>query len=86
MPWVVELLPKAVRELRDLDPQVRQRVARAIDALAQDPFAGDVKRLKGGSCLYRRREGDYSILFTLEQARVRVIVVRVGHRRQVYTR
>lgn len=81
--WFVDLDARAARELRKLDRSAQQRVAAALDALAVDPFAGDVKPLKGkAEATYRRREGDYRIIFQLQADKV--LVLAIGHRREIY--
>ena len=79
----IELRPAAVRALRKLDPRVRQRVQGAIALLAQDPRPPGARALQGRSGL-RVRVGDYRIIYTVEDDVLLVVVVRLGHRRDVY--
>jgi len=79
----VELRPAAVRSLRKLDPQVRRRVQGAIAMLAQDPRPPGARALQGRPGL-RVRVGDYRILYTVDDDVLLVVVVRLGHRRDVY--
>lgn len=61
------------------------RIARALDRLAIDPYgAGNVKALNGGS--YRFRVGDWRVIYTLKEELLLllVLVVKVGHRRDIY--
>ncbi|MGH3600652.1 MAG: type II toxin-antitoxin system RelE family toxin [Pseudonocardiaceae bacterium] len=79
----IELRPGAVRALRKLDPGVRRRVHGAIALLAQDPRPPGARTLQGrpGLCV---RVGDYRIIYTIEDDVLLVVVVRLGHRRDVY--
>ena len=66
-----------------LEPAIRRRLARRIDRLAQDPRADAVK-LRGTEDVWRARVGDYRILYQVHDDRLLILVIRVGHRRDVY--
>lgn len=84
-PYSIELRPAAVRALRKLDPQVRQRIQGAIGLLAHDPRPPGARALQGRDGL-RVRVGDYRIIYTIDDRVLTVVVVRLGHRRDVYDR
>ncbi len=79
----IELRPAAARALRKLDPQARHRVQGAIALLAQDPRPPAARALQGRPGI-RVRVGDYRIIYTVEDDVLLVVVVRLGHRRDVY--
>jgi mRNA interferase RelE/StbE len=79
----IELRPAVVRALRKLDPQIRRRVQGAIALLAQDPRPPGARALQGRPGL-RVRVGDYRIIYTIEDDVLLVVVVRLGHRRDIY--
>lgn len=79
----IELRPAAVRALRKLDRQVRRRIQGAIALLAQDPRPPGARALQGRPGL-RVRVGDYRIIYTVQDDVLVVVVVRLGHRRDVY--
>ncbi len=81
----IELRPAAVRALRKLDPQVRHRVQGAIALLAEDPRPPAARALRGRPGL-RVRVGDYRIIYTVTDDVLLVVVVTLGHRRDVYDR
>lgn len=81
----IELRPAAARALRNLAPQVRRRVQGAIALLAEDPRPPGARALQGRPGL-RVRVGDYRIIYTVEDDVLLVVVVRLGHRRDVYER
>ena len=81
----IELRPAAVRALRKLDPQVRHRVQGAIALLAEDPRPPSARALRGRPGL-RVRVGDYRIIYTVTDDVLLVVVVTLGHRRDVYDR
>jgi mRNA interferase RelE/StbE len=81
--YAVEFLPSAARALAKLDRAVQRRIARRVDRLAVDPRADAVK-LRGADDVWRARVGDYRILYSIEDARLLVLVIKLGHRRDVY--
>jgi mRNA interferase RelE/StbE len=67
MTWDVEVSAGAEKDLRRLPRDRRAHVERAMDEMERDPFAGDVKPLKGPQWKgrFRMRIGDYRIIFTV---------------------
>jgi mRNA interferase RelE/StbE len=55
-----------------------------IDSLAANPRPQGVEKMKGEKNLYRVRTGDYRILYTIEDRKLIVLVVKIGNRRDVY--
>jgi mRNA interferase RelE/StbE len=80
----VEFLPSAARALGKLPPAARRRIARRIDQLAADPRGGGTLKLRGTDDIWRTRVGDHRLLYRIEDERLVVLVVKVGHRRDVY--
>lgn len=81
----VELRPAAARALRKLPPEVSPRIQGAIELLARDPRPPAARALQGRPGL-RVRVGDYRIVYAVEDDVLLVVVVTVGHRRDVYDR
>lgn len=79
----IELRPAAVRALRKLDPAVRGRIQGAIALLSEDPRPPAARALRGRAG-QRVRVGDYRILYTVQEDVLLVVVVALGHRRDVY--
>jgi mRNA interferase RelE/StbE len=85
MAYVVEFSPAARRQLRKLDPPILKRILRRIEKLEKQPRPKSAKKLQGsGEPLYRVRESDYRIVYSIEDDRLIVLVVRIGHRGEVY--
>jgi mRNA interferase RelE/StbE len=57
-----------------------------IAALAHDPRPSGVEKLHGVEGRYRVRQGDYRIIYVIDDALRRVIVLKVRHRREAYLR
>jgi len=82
----VTLAPAAARQLRKQDPQIRRRLQAALDLLAVEPRPPAATRLVGGSGEWRVRTGDYRIIYEIKDDELLVLVLQVGHRREVYRR
>ena len=81
--YKLQIKPSAVKELEALPSKDCRRVVARIHRLSSDPRPPGCERLTGDE-LYRVRQGNYRILHTIEDADSVVIVIRVGHRREVY--
>lgn len=80
----IEYTSRALRDLNGFDAPVRARLFRAIEALRLDPHPPASKRLKGSET-FRLRVGDYRVIYEVgEDSRLRILVLTVGHRREVY--
>ena len=83
MTYSVEVERTAEKELLALPPRVRARILGALQKLATDPFTTpNVKALKGGA--HRMRVGDYRVIFSIKTEVLVVLVVKIGHRKDVY--
>ena len=88
MAWSVEIAESADRELAKLDPQQRKRILKFLQgrvAKLDDPRS--VGEALHGSRLgefWKYRVGDYRLICKLEDDRLIVLVLRVGHRKEVY--
>ena len=85
MVYQVEFTPAAHRQFRKLTPESQRRLVPAIDALAETPRPAGAKKLTGEE-LWRIRVGDYRVIYALNDGHLTVLVVRVGHRREIYER
>lgn len=86
MTYQVEVAPAALRQLRKLDRPARRRVQAAIELLADQPRPGGAKKLVGGEGEWRVRTGDYRIIYEIHDTVLVILVVAVGHRRDIYER
>lgn len=84
MSYRVTLSPTAARQLRKLDPQARRRIQAAIDLLAEHPRPPAATQLVGGAGEWRVRTGDYRIVYEIQDDQLLILVLRLGHRREVY--
>lgn len=71
------------RDLRELPREDVRRILSRIRSLTDDPRPTGCQKLAGGE-RYRIRQGVYRIVYAIEDARLVVVIVKVGHRRDVY--
>lgn len=87
MTFQIQVAPAAVRQMRKLDGVALRRVQAAIELLAEDPRPSGAKKLVGGSGEeWRVRTGNYRIVYEIKDGELIVLVVAVGHRREIYQR
>ena len=89
MRWTIEFDRRALRDLQQLDRVVQRRI---LDYLTQRVAPAVSPRMLGEALtstfagLWRYRVGDYRVICRIEDERLVVLVVRIGHRRDVYDR
>lgn len=84
--YEVEFSRHASRQLRKLEARTIRRLEGAIELLAGKPRPPAAKKLVGGAEEWRVRVGDHRVLYEIHDDRLLILVVAVGHRRQVYER
>jgi mRNA interferase RelE/StbE len=85
VPYRVELTSVVEKQLQKLTPAVRDRLMDRIDKLGEVPRPpGCVKMTDYEKDAWRIRVGDYRVIYRIFDGRLLVLVLKVGHRRQVY--
>ncbi len=84
MPYRIEFASAATREFSKLAKSLQQRIASKIDAPASHPRPRGVEKLEGQERRYRLRVGDYRVIYEIQDEVLIVLIVRIGHRREVY--
>ena len=85
--YKVLLKPSAVKDVEDIDRRVdRERISRRIQALAENARPYGSEKLEGFEATYRLRQGDYRIVYDIDDAEGIVFVLKVRHRKDVYRR
>jgi len=82
--YQIELTPAARRDLKSVPARVRKQIDKRILALAENPYPPGSKKLRGAEGFHRIRVGDYRILYIVETHRLVIVIVTIGHRRDVY--
>ena len=78
------LKPSAEKELRKIPPPFLKQILAKIAALAETPRPFGVKLMKGEERFFRLRQGDYRIIYDIDDVAQVVTIVKIGHRREVY--
>ena len=73
---------KAVAYLDKLEKKQRARILRAVERLKIRPEAHLVRLVDEAA--YKFRVGDYRLIIDIEQAELRILVIKIGHRRNIY--
>lgn len=84
MAYSILLAPPAERQLKALPPTIQKRLVRRLKTLQGNPRPQGVKKLAGKDNLYRIREGDYRIVYTIRDTELVILVVKIGDRKEVY--
>jgi len=82
--YAIEIAPAAERAIKKLSADIQKRIIKAILSLEDEPRPSGIRKLSGEDNLYRIRVGDYRIVYQIRDDVLIVIIVRVGHRREVY--
>ena len=82
--YSVEIKPSAVREIEAIpQKKLRQKIVRRIRSLADDPRPHECEKLTGQD-RYRVRQGQYRVVYSIEDRALVVFVVKISHRSSVY--
>lgn len=84
MAYTVDFTAAAARQLEKLPRTVQERLSPTISALGDDPFPGGSKALEGRRRYRRVRVGDYRIVYQVDTEAATVLVVALGHRKDIY--
>ena len=74
----------AEKQFADIPHTELKKLAKRIDKLSSDPFPSGHEKMKGHDDLYRIRQGDYRVLYSLFLGKLVVLIIKIGHRRDVY--
>lgn len=80
----MRLKKTAQRDIKSLDRPVQKRILARLAELASEPRPAGAELLTGLADVWRVRVGDHRIVYTIKDDVLLVLVLRVGHRREVY--
>jgi len=85
-PFAIVFKKSALKELENLPAKVQQKILDALQLLALNPYTEllQIKKLKGADSLFRFRIQDYRVIYLIEDKTVKVTVIKIGHRKEVY--
>ena len=84
MPYRIEFAPRAAKAFRRLPREAQVRIKTRIDGLASDPRPQGAIKMTGNEGFHRFRVGAYRVIYLIEDDILLVLVVKIGHRRDIY--
>jgi mRNA interferase RelE/StbE len=82
--YSVELSRDAAKTIRNLDRITQRRLVAKLHELAEYPRPPNVKKLVGDADAWRVRVGDFRIVYEIHDRKLLILVLDIGHRREVY--
>jgi mRNA interferase RelE/StbE len=83
--YQIEFARKVEKQLKTIPLSIREKIFDRIEALKKNPRPASCEKLQGSETdLFRIRQGDYRIVYTIEDKKLAILVVRVVHRKEVY--
>ena len=84
MAYAIQFKPAVLRQFEKLPRDVQKRIAARIGDLRDNPFPSGCKKLSGVPDAWRVRAGDYRVVYQVRREILLVLILTVGHRRDVY--
>jgi mRNA interferase RelE/StbE len=85
VPYEIQFTPAARRIIKKFDRPIQERLLQRIETLAETPRPRGAEKLKGKKRgYYRVRDGDYRIIYTIDDSKLVVLIVTLGNRKEVY--
>jgi len=82
--YEIEISRTAEKQLKRLSVDDQLRVVRAVLALAEEPHPRGSRKLSGYDDVFRIRVGHYRLLYSISSTQLVIIILKIGHRREVY--
>jgi mRNA interferase RelE/StbE len=80
----IEFSKVAIKSLNTIPKCDQKQIKKKIDDLASTPYPQNCKKIEGTNSVYRIRSGDYRILYSVFDRELIILIVNVGHRRDIY--
>lgn len=84
MIYKVEFSKSATKSLDDLPKAELKKTSKRIDMLSSNPFPPKSEKLEGEIGIYRVRQGDYRILYSVFENKLVILILKIGRRREIY--
>lgn len=81
--YKIQIKPSAAKELKKIPLKDRRRIVAHITELADDPRPQGCEKLSGAD-KYRIRQGNYRVVYSIQDQNLIVLVIRIAHRKEVY--
>ncbi len=84
MQYSIEFRPAVLKSLKHFPKRDLVRIKKKIEALASDLPEPNTTKMKGNNALHKIRSGDYRIIYEIHNVRLVILVVIIGHRKDIY--
>ncbi|CAN5322395.1 type II toxin-antitoxin system RelE/ParE family toxin [soil metagenome] len=84
MKWQIKIERKAQKAIKKIPNPYQSNIIQAINELSKDPRPERCKKLKGVADIWRIRVSDYRIVYQIKDNQLKVVVIRIGHRSDIY--
>lgn len=84
MDYDIQYKSSVKKDLKKLNQSDRKSIVNKIEKLKKDPKPQGSAKLKGSADLYRIRQGDYRVIYRLANNVLVVVIIRIGHRSDIY--
>jgi mRNA interferase RelE/StbE len=84
MRWNVEIERKAQKALKKIPDPYKSNIIQAIEGLTNEARPSGCTKLKGASDLWRVRVNDYRIVYQIKDEQLLILIIRIGHRKDIY--
>ena len=84
MRYRIEFSPRAELQFKKIPKELQIRLKHRIDTLAENPFPRGVKKLSAEENIYRLRIGDYRIIYQVQGNALLILILKLGHGKDVY--
>ena len=84
MEYTVEFRPAVLKSLKRLPRRDLVRIKKKIEELASNLPDSNTTKMKGDNSFHKVRSGDYRIIYEIQNDRLVILLVKIGHRKDVY--
>ena len=84
MSYRIEIKRSAAKALKKIPKANRKRIVDKIDSLAESPPNPDTTKMKGNNPFHKVSVGDYRIVYEIQEDVLVILVVNIGHRKDIY--
>ena len=84
MIYRIDVKRSAAKALKKIPKRDRKRIAKRIDSFSQDLPSPDTTKMKGDNPFHKIRVGDYRIVYEIQNDTLVILIVKIGHRKDIY--
>lgn len=82
--YKIEITSSAVKSLKKIPKKELLKITNLIQMLAIDPYPSGARKLAGEVDVYRVRQGTYRVIYEVFDDRLVILVLKIGHRKDIY--